>query len=82
MRKGKKRERGITQIVLVEKKKKIHLWIIYPSADVIAQVIYARWINAQPTAQVNIVIDIQLKEKKKQQQQPSVWKPENQQKIN
>lgn len=34
----------------------------------IAQVIYAWWINAQPTAQVNIVTDIQLKKRK----QPSL----------
>lgn len=34
----------------------------------IAQVIYAWWINAQPTAQVNIVTDIQLKKKT----QPSI----------
>lgn len=39
--------------------------IIPTSAKVIAQVIYAWWINAQPTAQVNIVTDLNIEKKNK-----------------
>lgn len=65
MRKGRQRKRDNTDCTPVKKiKNKKHLSTISTSAEVIAQVIYAWWINAQPTAQVNIVTDIQLKKKK------------------
>lgn len=66
MRKGKQRKRDNRDCTPVKEKK--HLSTISTSAEVIAQVIFTWWINAQPTAQVNIVTDIQLQKKK----QPSI----------